>query len=166
MLSCSVIALVTFAVPSEAKRAFNHLSYRKYQHIPLYLEYLPVGHWSEGRHSEEFQLEEERQQRESLKRQREAEDREEQANEMSQTGQTGQTGQTEIGEEADSTTLYIKNLNWKTSEEAVRKMFGKVDGLKTVVLPKKKGPAGESLPMGFGFVVYENRQQALKALNK
>ena len=39
----SVIALVFFSVPSEAKRAFNHLSYRKYQHTPLYLEYLPVA---------------------------------------------------------------------------------------------------------------------------
>ena len=45
-------------------------------------------------------------------------------------------------------------------------MFGKVDGLKTVVLPQKKGPNGENLPLGFGFVVYHNRQQALKALNK
>ena len=44
----SVIAIVTFSVPSEAKRAFNHLSYRKYQHIPLYLEYLPIDLWSEG----------------------------------------------------------------------------------------------------------------------
>ena len=158
-----MIALVTFAVPSEAKRAFNHLSYRKYQHIPLYLEYLPVGRWSEGRCVEAFQIEDERQQRESVKRQHVEEELEEQPE---QPDQTSQTSQTEIGEEADSTTLYIKNLNWKTTEEGVRKMFGKVDGLKTVVLPKKKGPAGESLPMGFGFVVYENRQQALKALNK
>ena len=41
-----MIALVFFSVPSEAKRAFNHLSYRKYQHTPLYLEYLPTGLWS------------------------------------------------------------------------------------------------------------------------
>lgn len=74
--------------------------------------------------------------------------------------------ETTIGDETDSTTLYIKNLNWKSTEESIRKMFGKVEGLKTVVLPKKKGPAGENLPMGFGFVVYENRQQALKALNR
>lgn len=46
-LISSVIALVTFSVPSEAKRAFNHLSYRKYQHIPLYLEYLPIDLWNE-----------------------------------------------------------------------------------------------------------------------
>ena len=45
-MRCSVIALVFFSVPSEAKRAFNHLSYRKYQHTPLYLEYLPTGLWS------------------------------------------------------------------------------------------------------------------------
>lgn len=47
-MNCSVIALVFFSVPSEAKRAFNHLSYRKYQHTPLYLEYLPMGLWSGG----------------------------------------------------------------------------------------------------------------------
>ena len=45
-MRCSVIALVFFSVPSEATRAFNHLSYRKYQHTPLYLEYLPTGLWS------------------------------------------------------------------------------------------------------------------------
>ena len=71
-----------------------------------------------------------------------------------------------IGEESDSTTLYIKNLSWTTTDESVRKFFGQVDGLKVVTLPKKKGPNGESLPMGFGFVVYETRQQALKALNR
>ena len=71
-----------------------------------------------------------------------------------------------VGEEAESTTLYIKNLNWKTTEEGVRGLFGKVEGLKSVTLPKKKGPNGELLPMGFGFVVYEIRQQALKALNR
>ena len=71
-----------------------------------------------------------------------------------------------VGEEAESTTLYIKNLNWKTTEEGIRGLFGKVEGLKSVTLPKKKGPNGELLPMGFGFVVYENRQQALKALNR
>ena len=55
-----------------------------------------------------------------------------------------------IGEEGDSTTLYIKNLNWKTTEEGIRGLVGKVEGLKSVTIPKKKGPNGELLPMGFG----------------
>ena len=42
-----LLALVYFSVPSEAKRAFNHLSYRKYQHTPLYLEYLPLEPWND-----------------------------------------------------------------------------------------------------------------------
>ena len=41
-----------------------------------------------------------------------------------------------IGEEGDSTTLYIKNLNWKTTEEGIRGLFGKVEGLKSVTIPK------------------------------
>ena len=74
--------------------------------------------------------------------------------------------ETEIGDESDSTTLYVKNLNWKTTEEGVRKLFGQVEGLRAVTLPKKKNSKGELLPLGFGFVVYATRQQALKALNR
>lgn len=101
----------------------------------------------------EYELEQQQQQKESLKR--DQPELEEEA-----------PSENVIGDDSDSTTLYIKNLNWKTTEDSIRKMFGKVDGLKTVVIPKKKGPGGEVLPMGFGFVVYENRQQALKALNR
>ena len=155
----SVIAIVTFSIPSEAKRAFNHLSYRKYQHIPLYLEYLPIDLWSEGMIDGMvwwIEYEKEKQSVESEKKESEEK--------QSTTSQKRDAPDEE--DDGDSTTLYIKNLNWKTTEQSIRKMFGKVDGLKTVVLPQKKGPNGENLPLGFGFVVYENRQQALKALNK
>ena len=90
----------------------------------------------------------------------------EEATESPESEPTPTQHEVAIGEESDSTTLYIKNLSWTTTDESVRKFFGQVDGLKVVTLPKKKGPNGESLPMGFGFVVYETRQQALKALNR
>ena len=70
------------------------------------------------------------------------------------------------GDDSSNTTIYIKNLNWKTTEAAVRKLFNAVPGLKSITLPKKKTPSGESLPMGFGFAVYETRAQALRALNQ
>lgn len=154
----SVMALATFSVPSEAKRAFNHLSYRKYQHTPLYLEYLPIGLGSEepsdapavrGEEAEDLQANESSEasfaEPESLKRDQ---------------------AEVAIGDESDSTTLYVKNLSWKTSEESLRRLFGRVEGLKSVTIPKKKTPAGELLPIGFGFVVYETREQALRALNR
>lgn len=150
-----MIALVFFSVPSEAKRAFNHLSYRKYQHTPLYLEYLPIALGSgDGSVKSETPVRSETPAEEG---------KTEPERESSSTKREESYA---IGEEEDSTTLYIKNLNWKTTEEGIRGMFGKVEGLKSVTIPKKKGPNGELLPMGFGFVVYENRQQALKALNR
>ena len=151
------MALVYFTVPSEAKRAFNHLSYRKYQHTPLYLEYLPIDLWKEGS---------------ELKRTVEKsvetvpEEVPVESNFSSQSQKRDQASEVAIGDDSDSSTLYIKNLNWSSTEETVRKFFGQVDGLRVVTIPKKKGPNGELLPMGFGFVVYETRQQALKALNR
>lgn len=178
----SVIAIVTFAIPSEAKRAFNHLSYRKYQHTPLYLEYLPIDLWNDStwmryNHNYNYNLhsfihvlgyasqttlkENTTTSSSSIKREEATESTTSTESEL-----TPVQHEVTIGEESDSTTLYIKNLSWTTTDESVRKFFGQVDGLKVVTLPKKKGPNGESLPMGFGFVVYETRQQALKALNR
>lgn len=150
-----MIALVFFSVPSEAKRAFNHLSYRKYQHTPLYLEYLPIALGS-GDGSVKSET--------PVRSETPAEEGKTEPERESSSAKREESYA--IGEEEDSTTLYIKNLNWKTTEEGIRGMFGKVEGLKSVTIPKKKGPNGELLPMGFGFVVYENRQQALKALNR
>lgn len=37
------VALVDFVEPSEARLAFKGLAYRKYKHLPLYLEWAPTG---------------------------------------------------------------------------------------------------------------------------
>ncbi len=37
------VALVDFVEPSEARAAFKGLAYRKYHHVPLYLEWAPLG---------------------------------------------------------------------------------------------------------------------------
>ena len=153
------MALATFSVPSEAKRAFNHLSYRKYQHTPLYLEYLPIALGSEEPSDVRAATSE-----------KEAEDARSSETPDASSAEPESLKRDEsevaIGDESDSTTLYVKNLNWKTSEESLRRLFGRVEGLKSVTIPKKKTPAGELLPIGFGFVVYETREQALRALNR
>ncbi|EPY78398.1 putative RNA-binding protein 19 [Camelus ferus] len=41
-----VTAIVEFLEPLEARRAFRHLAYSKFHHIPLYLEWAPVGVFS------------------------------------------------------------------------------------------------------------------------
>jgi multiple RNA-binding domain-containing protein 1 len=37
------IGLVDFVDPADARRAFKSLAYRRHQHVPLYLEWAPVG---------------------------------------------------------------------------------------------------------------------------
>ena len=179
------MALVTFSVPSEAKRAFNRLSYRKYQHTPLYLEYLPIaiGQSRRSQSSADSKNGDASQAMSAASKQASPDDNIE-ANSASQStaiaSNTLESSSSSSssnpskrdhaeeagGDDSSNTTIYIKNLNWKTTEAAVRKLFNAVPGLKSITLPKKKTPSGESLPMGFGFAVYETRAQALRALNQ
>lgn len=41
-----VTAIVEFLEPLEARKAFRHLAYSKFHHVPLYLEWAPVGVFS------------------------------------------------------------------------------------------------------------------------
>ena len=178
------MALVTFSVPSEAKRAFNRLSYRKYQHTPLYLEYLPIaiGQSRRSQSSADSKNGNASQAMSAASKQASTDDNIE-ANSASQStaiaSNTLESSSSSSsnpskrdhaeeagGDDSSNTTIYIKNLNWKTTEAAIRKLFNSVPGLKSITLPKKKTPSGESLPMGFGFAVYETRAQALRALNQ
>lgn len=180
------MALVTFSVPSEAKRAFNRLSYRKYQHTPLYLEYLPIaiGQSRRSQSSADSKNGNASQSMSAASKQASPDDNDSniEANSASQSAAIASNtlessssssnpskrdhAEEAGGDDSSNTTIYIKNLNWKTTEAAVRKLFNSVPGLKSITLPKKKTPSGESLPMGFGFAVYETRAQALRALNQ
>ena len=186
------MALVTFSVPSEAKRAFNRLSYRKYQHTPLYLEYLPIAIGQQRRPtnaSQDSSSKNDASKPESASASAAASKQAStkyksndgqsstasqsaplasSADESSQASGASKRDHSEDagGDDSSNTTIYIKNLNWKTSEASVRRLFSSVPGLKSITLPKKKTSSGESLPMGFGFAVYETRAQALRALNQ
>lgn len=37
------IALVEFSEPNEAKKAFRELAYKKFKHVPLFLEWAPMN---------------------------------------------------------------------------------------------------------------------------
>lgn len=71
----------------------------------------------------------------------------------------------------NTSTLYIKNLNWSTTEEALVTLLGAVIGFRKVSIPKKKNPRAKQpngsdalLPMGFGFAEFADKESAKKAL--
>uniref|UniRef100_A0A8D2JEQ9 RNA binding motif protein 19 n=1 Tax=Varanus komodoensis TaxID=61221 RepID=A0A8D2JEQ9_VARKO len=163
-----VTAIVEFLEPTEAKRAFTKLAYSKFRHIPLYLEWAPMGVFSSPAKTElKIQGEEKaalvplmlegitlsvevKAEPEKIKMEDEKDDEDDDDEEESLPG----------------CTLFIKNLNFATTEETLREVFSKVGMVKSCTVSKKKDKAGTLLSMGFGFVEYRKPEHAQKALKQ
>ncbi|XP_019722473.1 putative RNA-binding protein 19 [Hippocampus comes] len=141
-------AIIEFLEPTEAKRAFTRLAYSKFHHVPLYLEWAPVGVFVATK-AVPVKAEEEKKQQKDEKDKDEEEEEEE--------------------EEEDSvpgSTLFIKNLNFSTTEETLQETFSKCGKVKSCTISKKKDKTGKILSMGYGFVQYYTAESAQKALRQ
>lgn len=135
-------AIIEFLEPTEAKRAFTRLAYSKFHHVPLYLEWAPVGVFVAAKpepvHKEE-----------AMKEDKKDEEEEE-----------------EQEESAPGSTLFIKNINFSTTEEKLQETFSKCGKITSCTISKKKDKTGKMLSMGYGFVQYHTAEAAQKALRQ
>ncbi|XP_061458863.1 probable RNA-binding protein 19 isoform X2 [Rhineura floridana] len=158
-----VTAIVEFLEPTEAKRAFTKLAYSKFQHVPLYLEWAPMGIFSGPGKSApkipEVEEEGEGQPGSGSCGSKEA---------LTEAVEAGMEEEEEEEEEESipGCTLFIKNLNFATTEETLKEVFSKVGALRCCTVSKKKDKAGTLLSMGFGFVEYKKAEHAQKALKQ
>uniref|UniRef100_A0A8C7PFD9 Probable RNA-binding protein 19 n=1 Tax=Oncorhynchus mykiss TaxID=8022 RepID=A0A8C7PFD9_ONCMY len=136
-------AIIEYLEPTEAKQAFTRLAYSKFQHVPLYLEWAPTGVFSAAMPSKTLTPDPE-----------------------STTKTSAQEEEEEEEEEALGSTLFIKNLNFSTTEETLRETFSKCGTLKTCTISKKKDKTGQLLSMGYGFVTYRTQKAAEKAIRQ
>ncbi|NXR31592.1 RBM19 protein, partial [Zosterops hypoxanthus] len=165
-----ITAIVEFLEPSEAKQAFTSLAYSKFHYVPLYLEWAPMGVFLSpapqrrkagvpGKEDEAglepvgFLL---LVSDEAVKESEEAAAQEEEEEEE----------EDEEEENIPGCTLFIKNLNFATTEETLKETFSKAGALKSCTISKKKDKAGALLSMGFGFVEYKKPEGAQKALRQ
>ncbi|XP_017602024.1 PREDICTED: probable RNA-binding protein 19 [Corvus brachyrhynchos] len=152
-----ITAIVEFLEPTEAKQAFTRLAYSKFHSVPLYLEWAPMGVFlSPAPQKKKAGVAEEEDGAglgadEAVKDSEEAAAREEEEEEE---------------ENIPGCTLFIKNLNFATTEDTLKEMFSKVGALKSCTISKKKDKAGTLLSMGFGFVEYKKPESAQKALRR
>ena len=149
------IAVVEFFEPSEARSAFRHLAYKRLKDAPIYLEKAPDGLFkteavmstasdggeSKGAKDIDAILE------------------------PSAVDSTGKSAD-DYTEGVAGSVLFVKNLHFDTTESTLQNLFSGVDGLRSVVIRKKKNPkiSGQMLSMGFGFVEYNAKEQAKQAL--
>ncbi|GBF62397.1 multiple RNA-binding domain-containing protein [Trichophyton mentagrophytes] len=145
------IAIVEFAMPDEALRAFKGLAYKRIGDSILYVEKAPKNLFEGGPPVT----------MPSLLNQKV----------VSQGFSTSDTFKADEPEAPmESATLFVRNLNFTTTDAGLSDLFRPLDGfisaqVKTRPDPKKPG---ERLSMGFGFVEFKSRAQAeaaLKALN-
>jgi len=144
------IALVIYIKATDAKRAFRKLAYKRFKHVPLYLEWAPkldlekienIDNEHQGKvEKQQLQLEEE---------------------------------EVDLGEIA---TIYVKNLNFCTTEDELKIFFEeRIGDVRACRIPMKisatKGlksggtnPSIVKQSMGFGFVEFNSSFAAKKAL--
>ncbi|XP_068422376.1 probable RNA-binding protein 19 [Clinocottus analis] len=137
-------AIIEFLEPTEAKRAFTRLAYSKFHHIPLYLEWAPVGVFLAAKQEPVVQKED------SMTEEKKDEEEEEEEEE----------------ESAPGSTLFIKNLNFTTTDDKLEETFSKCGKITSCTISKKKDKTGKRLSMGYGFVQYQSADAAQKALRK
>jgi len=144
------IAIVRFEQPQQAKTAFASLAYRKFKDSVLFLEKAPKDLFTSDASSNGIVGGQERAQ--------EAQVLKPSASDL--------LHETSIPDGIDTTTLFVRNLNFSTTTEHLNEVFKPLGGflsarVKTKPDPKKPGAV---LSMGFGFLEFRTKAQAQAAL--
>ncbi|XP_053375079.1 probable RNA-binding protein 19 isoform X2 [Mercenaria mercenaria] len=160
-----ISAIVEFLIPTEAKAAFTKLAYRKFHHVPLFLEWAPMEVFtspapekskdkSKDKNTEKEGTEETIDDKEDLK--------EETKKEKAGTEDSDDDDE----EETVGSVLFVKNLNFDTTDENLKQHFSQCKGFKTANVAKKKDMKnpGQMLSMGYGFVEFKSPDGAQETM--
>nr|CCA20488.1 RNAbinding protein putative [Albugo laibachii Nc14] len=135
------VALIEFVEASEARKAFRSLAYRKYQHVPLYLEWAPLHVFTTK--TVDIQTSKPGVVKADLIDE-----------------QIGEAPCMEL-----RNTLCLKNLSFTTRESTLETYFSKFGKLRKVTIAKSRDKRGGILSMGFGFVEFADENDAQRALS-
>jgi multiple RNA-binding domain-containing protein 1 len=132
------IAFIEFYDAGQARATFKRLAYRRFKDVPLYLEKAPKGIF-EAEPTSKI------------------------------TGVEAKKGSSDVlsaDTEEPGSTLYIKNLDFSTTQTGLTNAFKNFPGFRLAMLKVKPPNAkGEKLSMGFGFVTFQSKETASSAMN-
>jgi len=173
------IALVEYSHANDAKRAFRKLAYKRFKHVPLYLEWAPLLAKTDNNSiaKDKNTLSTETENDKHFSDGGDASSTTSALPNSHEHKENGAILEDESEGRGHSCTLYVKNLNFKTTEEHLRKFFedamGHVQAVKipTKVAPVRKIVGGEEgkvkhLSMGYGFVEMKSEEMARSAVKK
>ncbi|KAF9334647.1 hypothetical protein BG006_001777 [Podila minutissima] len=161
MPPAKTLAIVEFLQPSEARSAFSHLAYRRFKDTILYLEKAPVGVFN-NKYDPEMK-------NKKAEKSTEEDDETTLSKKITSTQLMDATTTSQAAQDTDNmegATLFIKNINFKTTDEGLKKAFVSVEGIKSTMIRYKPDPknAGKTLSMGFGFAEFVSKDKAVTAM--
>ncbi|EAL65101.1 RNA-binding region RNP-1 domain-containing protein [Dictyostelium discoideum AX4] len=154
------IALIEYIHPNEAKVGFKNLAYSKFHHVPLYLEWAPEGVFKLPAPPKEI--------KKSEKSEKSSDSSNDKKEVESTTKTAATTTTTKKGTDNNTQFVYIKNLNWKTTNETLVGKFKSLKDYVNVNIATKANPKNpsERLPCGFGFIEFSSKQGAYECIKK
>lgn len=152
--SCA-LAIVEMANSNEARNAFRGMAYRRFRHVPIFLEWAPVDVFTSPAPPPKTEKDDEQHEQE-------------QEEQKKKDGEEGE----EVGNKTHA--VYVKNVNFDSTEESLRAGFEKVCGkyatIRRVTIPRRTDAARRDasgrpakLSMGFAFVEYATEAEARQA---
>ncbi|KYM94101.1 putative RNA-binding protein 19, partial [Cyphomyrmex costatus] len=157
-----ITALVEFLEPSEARKAFRALAYTKYKHLPLYLEWAPDNSFimpASKTETIESNV--------TAKKPADLKEVKDKVTVKESKENKNNTHKEEDNEPPESdTTLFVKNINFSTTEKELKDYFSKCGPLHYVTITTKMDPENPArkLSMGYGFIRYKRKFDADRAL--
>lgn len=140
------IALVEFLELNEAKTAFRKLAFSKQSFAsPLYLEWAPVGTFTKT-----FD---------------EADKSKTKPNIVDKNDPIDAISIIELEKEEPIATVFVKNLNFETTEQSLKSAFESLNGLRSVKIATKTDPKTRGkMSMGFGFLEFLRKEDAMTCI--
>ncbi|XP_018800163.1 PREDICTED: probable RNA-binding protein 19 [Bactrocera latifrons] len=173
-----VTALIEFCDPSEAKHAFKKLAYSKFKNVPLYLEWAPEQTFTTMLNGEPIipkQEEEVSSHNETITQEALKSESTTQLNvDGNLESKTAEDENSNIEEDLvdeapePNTTLFLRNLNFKTVPDTLQSHFKHLGPIHTVEIAKRKDPKNPRIQvsMGYGFIQFKLAATTEKALKE
>ncbi|XP_028966943.1 probable RNA-binding protein 19 [Galendromus occidentalis] len=157
-----VTALVEFAEPQDARSAFKRLAYTMFMDQPLYLEWAPVNVFSRDATADEATRPSDELDTGT------AGDGDDGRNEAQTQSVVDEVGGAGSEEPEEGSVLFVKNLNFSTTNDVLQRHFSKCATVVQATVATKSDPRqpGKTLSMGYGFVQFKSKQDAMMALKK
>ena len=155
------LALAEFLEPTDARKAFKGLAYKRYKHVPIYVEWAPASAFREKENAAEARRAP-RSDKEATRTSAAVAPRADAvgASRVAEPNVIHENDDENSDEDEDASRLFVKGLSFQTSEAALRAHFlraASAAGGRVLAanVATQRGPGGATLSRGFGFVEFD-----------